>query len=238
MFEAILNETDARRATSVAETLLTHGLRAALTGGVAVEAQLRAHGRSFRQRSLNDLDLVVEDFEAIPSALAEDFWVSHVHPLAPQGKLLLQLVDRINAVRVDLFRAFGDTLLRAHSLDGDTSPLVSVAVEDLVARTTAHVCAALGRGRQVDGKHVTTLRRLMGLGDAKALDRAWHDHRLDLLMPFQDARREAVRLATLRTDLIVAEAHSSIETVCERCRPEGRFRPVASDVIVRLLGYR
>jgi thioesterase domain-containing protein len=54
VFAALLHEEDARRATETLGAVLAHGLRCALTGGLAIAAQLRAHGRPVERRRLND----------------------------------------------------------------------------------------------------------------------------------------------------------------------------------------
>src|SRR6476659_6893508 len=155
---------DARRASEVVATILAHGLRCALTGGLAVDAQLRVHGRSVEQRVLNDIDFVVNDFASIPGSLAASFLQHHVHPDAIDGKTLMQLVDEPRAIRIDLFRALGSTLSRAVTLDDETGELIVLSVEDLIARTTALVCGRLRRGQSVDVKHATAFTRLLGLG--------------------------------------------------------------------------
>jgi hypothetical protein len=75
VFAAFLSATDAKRASDVIEKLLANGLReCALTGGLAIEAQLRAHGRPIHRGALNDLDIAVESFGVLPAALA-DRWI-------------------------------------------------------------------------------------------------------------------------------------------------------------------
>ena len=113
MFAALLHHDDARRAREVVAAILAHGLRCALTGGLAVEAQLRVHGRSVEQRGLNDIDFVVADFAPIPGSLAASFLQHHVHPDAIDGRALMQLVDEPRAIRIDLFHALGSTLSRS-----------------------------------------------------------------------------------------------------------------------------
>jgi hypothetical protein len=72
VFAALLHEDDARRATETVGAVLAHGLRCALTGGLAIAAQLRAHGRPIERRTLNDIDLVVDGFRATPSRFMRD----------------------------------------------------------------------------------------------------------------------------------------------------------------------
>ena len=194
MFSAWLMRDDARKASEVVHRLLADGFRGALTGSLATEAQLRAHGRPTDRRALNDVDLVADRFKAIPASLAGRFLVHHIHPQAPEGKILLQLVDKNTGLRVDLFRAFGTTVTRANVVDRQTGGLPVLAVEDRVARSTAHVCGHLRQGRPVDGKYVRTFMRLTGLGERLQLAEAWRDHCQEVPGSLADAIREANQL--------------------------------------------
>lgn len=237
MFSSLLHPADARRATGVVTAVLAHGLRCALTGGLAIDAQLRAHGRSVEPRVLNDIDFVVEDFASIPGSLAASFLQHHVHPDAIDGRTLLQLVDHPRAIRIDLFQALGSTLSRAVKLDGETGELSVLSVEDLVARTTALVCGRLRRGQSVDVKHATAFTRLFGLGQPEQLAAAWNDHRQQMAGTLDAASREAIRLLGAHPELVVVEEYSRDASPCERCRAHGPFRPAPSGRIVEILGY-
>lgn len=237
MFAGVLNGVDARRATDVIEAVLAHGIRCALTGGLAFDARLRAHGRPGERRPLNDIDLVVEDFASIPESLAGAFLQHHVHPDATDGRTLLQLVDRPRAIRIDMFCAFGDSLLRASRMADEVGDLDVLSVEDLVARTTALVCGRLRRGQTIDVKHVAAFRRLRGLGQPSVLDAAWNDHRQQVPGTLEDASREAVRLLDAHRELMVVEEYSNTPAACGRCRAHGAFRPAPPDTIVEILGY-
>jgi len=133
VFAALLDRKDERRATDTVQAVLAHGVRCALTGGLAIAARLRAHDRPVARRALNDIDLIVHEFSAIPESVTASFLLHHVHPDAIEGKLLVQLIDEATGVRVDLFRTFGDTLTRASALAGDAGGLPVVCVEDLRA---------------------------------------------------------------------------------------------------------
>jgi hypothetical protein len=156
---------------------------------------------------------------------------------AIEGKTLLQLIDEAAAVRVDLFRAFGNTLTRAAALDEETGALQVVSIEDLVARTTALVCGSLRRGRTVDAKHATAFTRLRGLGRHEQLAAAWSDHRQAVPGTLEDATRETIQLLKAHPELVVVEEYSTLVVPCERCRERGPFRPGPADRIVQTLGY-
>lgn len=237
MFAALLCESDARRATEVVDALLAHGLQCALTGGLAIEAQLRARGRPVVSRQLNDIDFVVDDFASIPESLAGSFLQHHVHPDASEGKTLLQLIDRERVLRIDLFGAFGSTLSRACRLDDETGALRVISIEDLTARATALVCGTLQRRRTLDPKHVLSFTRLRGLGAPHLLADAWENHRQSVTGRLEEADAEAARLLERHPELIVADEYFSATPPCARCRQQGRFRPAPRDTIVEILGY-
>jgi hypothetical protein len=237
VFATLLHHDDARRATEVVEKVLAHGLRCALTGGLAIEAQLRACGRPVDPRHLNDIDFVVDSFASIPESLGESFLQRHVHPDATDGRTLLQLIDESRAVRVDVFQALGSTLLRARKLNDDTGVLNVLAVEDLVARTTALVYEHLRRDCTIDVKHAKAFIRLRGLGAREKLAAAWDDHRQQLPGTLAKASHEAARLLEAHPELVVVEKYSTDAVPCGRCREHGPFRPAPTARIIEILGY-
>jgi len=238
VFSAFLKADDARRTSGVIETLLANGLRdCALTGGLAIDARLRAHGRPIQERALNDVDLVVDRFDAIPPALVDGFLLNHIHPHAPEGKTLLQVIDRANALRVDLFRAFGTTMSRATVLDDQTGSLRVVSVEDLVARTTAHVYGQLQNGLEIDPKYVRSFMRLADLGRPTESIHAWDDHRQDVRLTLKEATRSAHELLRQHPELVVPDEYATAVTPCDRCQDYGPFRLAPAQAIVDILGY-
>lgn len=202
-----------------------------------MDTQLRRHGRPVERRSLNDIDLIVEDFASIPESLAGAFLQHHVHADATDGKTLLQLIDQPRAIRVDLFRALGGTLSRACRMDHETGDLDVLSVEDLVARTTAIVCGHLRRGKTIDVKHAIAFSQLRGLGRPEALAAAWDDHREQIPGSLEDASREAARLLEAHRELLVVDEYSADAPPCERCCTHGPFRPAPRALIVDILGY-
>jgi hypothetical protein len=235
LFDAILNEADATRATWVVHELLDHGLRGALTGSLAIAVRLRTRGRPREARPLNDIDFVLGGFADIPESLADRFLLNHVHPAAPEGKMLMQVIDAQRAVRVDLFRARGATLSRSSPVGAD--PLDVVSLEDLVARTTAHVYGHLRAGRVIEEKYVRSFLELSPFATELPVEEAWQDHREDVASSFAEAATDARSLLALYPELIVAGEYSSVIVPCERCCDHGRFRRAAPERIVEVLGY-
>lgn len=236
VLEEVLIAEDARRAAHAILTLGAHGLHAALAGGVARAIQLQAHGHATLPRHLNDVDLVVEGFSSLPPSLAGVFLLNHVHPSAAEGKILLQLIDEPQALRIDVFRTFGSSLSRTIRVAA-VEPLQVLAVEDLRARATAMVHLHLARDRPIDPKYVLALNELDGLGDRHVLNAAWEDHRQGVAGSFADAHQRASDLGTSRPDLLVSDVYSTVIEPCDRCRVVGPLRPSPPERIVEILGY-
>jgi hypothetical protein len=154
-----------------------------------------------------------------------------------EGKTLLQLIDREQALRIDLFRQFGATLMRTELLNGPTGPLSVISLEDLVARTTALVLGRLRRGKTIDLKHTRAFRRLAGLGEPGRIDVAWHDHRQSELESFDQASQLAHRLLDLHPELAIHEPSSAEVSFCPQCQDDGPFRSARPELIVKILGY-
>ena len=238
MLTEFLSTSDARRVSLLLEKLSGCGFReGALTGSLATAAHLLSQGRNTERRSLNDLDFVVGSFASIPGSLAEGFLVHHIHPHAPEGKLLLQLIDRDQALRIDLFRQFGATLTRTERIKGPTGPLTVISLEDLVARMTALVVGCLRRGKPIDPKHARAFRQLAGLGEPGRIDAAWRDHRQSELESFHQAAQLAHLLLDHHQELVIPERYSAEVSVCPQCQDDGPFRRSCPDIIVQILGY-
>ena len=122
-------------------------------------------------------------------------------------------------------------------LDEQTASLPVVAIEDLVARTTAHVCGRLRKGLEIDAKHVRSFMRLTDLGRRTQLTEAWEDHRQDVPGTLEAATREAHQLLGRHPELVVSEEYSDILTACDRCQDYGPFRLASRETIVDVLGY-
>jgi hypothetical protein len=225
MFAEFLSPSDAERVSLTLEKLSFYGFRGgALTGGLATEVHLSSLGRGTERRPLNDLDFVVESFASIPGSLAGGFLVHHIHPHAPEGKTLLQLIDPERALRIDLFRQFGATLTRIVWLNSPTGQLPIISLEDLVARTTSLVVGHLQRAGTIDLKHARAFRRLAGAGEPAKLETAWRDHRRSGPESFQQAARLGHQLLELHPELAIREQYSPEVKACAQCQDTGPFR--------------
>jgi hypothetical protein len=209
-----------------------------VTGGVAASAQLKTT-MAGDWRPLNDLDIVVESFDAIPPSWADGFLCRHIHPRAPAGKLLLQLVDAEAALRIDVFHAVGSTLARTgmHSIGGvGTARMVSL--EDLAARA-ATMILGLGRGKTVARKHVDDFDCLSATIDRARVEVAWSDHRrLDDPETFGAASARIASLVRTHQQLLVVPEYSQdVDAKCSACKTREPFVAAPATQVYAILGY-
>ncbi len=201
----------------------------ALTGGLAFQI----HGLNLALprslRPLNDLDFITTAFSDIPETLAEDFLFRHVHPFAPPGKTMLQLIDAENALRIDVFRASGQTMSRA-------VPIVSL--EDLVARA-ARILLDLAGGVAVPFQHGRDYLRFVESVDAVAVEAAWQDHRKpEQPATFAESSAMLRDLIPRSASLLITPQYSQDpDEACPRCTPTGAFQLADPKLVLLLLGY-
>jgi hypothetical protein len=193
-------------------------------------------GERTHQCALNDIDLVVASFDAVPETLAPAFLAIHIHPKAPAGKLVLQLADPEERLRIDLFSPYGDTLAGSKLLPDGAIGVAST--EDLAARA-AQVCLGLARGQSVARKHADDFRLLGAWADPRMIERAWRDHRReDDPVSFEEARAVINALLQSRAELLVVPTYSQdVEELCPKCEATGVWSLAPKSVILSLLGY-
>jgi hypothetical protein len=209
-----------------------------LTGGLAVELHRRRGELAIEPRPLNDIDFLVEAFEAIPSTAFAGMIFRHVHPHDPPGKTLLQAVDAETAVRVDVFRACGNVIARSIPMEVEGIELRVVSAEDLAARTT-RTCMDLPCGTPIPAKHARDFLRLIPLVDTNSNEEIWQEHRKPN-HPGSFAKTAALlfELIGSRQDLqIIANYSRDTTASCSRCEATEAFPLADAQHIFSLLGY-
>ncbi len=238
-FEQFLAPVDTTRVRRVLEKSARSGLdNFALTGGLALEAQIAGLGRGPRIRSLNDVDIVVESFASVPAALAETFLVRHVHPQAPEGKILVQLVDPHECLRIDVFRACGATIERSHPLSFGSTVIKVVSLEDLAART-GRLLMDIEHGAMVARKNAEDFKSLLEFIHLERVEAAWQDHRkASDPLSFKDSSTRLLQLIQFRGNLLVDFPYSrDVDAICPMCREVEPFRLASPRMIMSILGY-
>jgi hypothetical protein len=238
-FSTFLSASDAERAQRTFAKLLRHGVAPlVLTGGLAIELHQLRSGYAAEMRALNDIDLLADSFHDIPKTLSADLLFRHVHPHDPPAKTLLQCVDSETAVRMDVFRAYGNVMARAVSVEIAGGKVRMISVEDLAART-ARLCMDLASGTQVPAKFARAFLRLLPLVERGGLDAAWRDHRKpDHPGSFAETTNLIFDLIAQRNDLLIMPVYSQdTNEICTRCESTDAF-PLADASRIRcLLGY-
>ena len=238
-FDAFLTSSDAMLVFRLLEKLRLHDIhKFALTGGIAIETHLIAQDHAQRTRNLNDLDFVVESFASIPGTLAKSFLIGHIHPKAPEGKTLMQLVDPDEALRIDIFRAYGAAMKRCRPLFPGDAAIQMVSAEDLAAKA-ASLLMDLEGGSTVASKHALDFQRLVNAIDLDRVEIAWQDYREPRYpTTFKETSLRVRDLVLSRAELlIVPEYLQDADAVCPRCEEIQPFCLASAQTIKSILGY-
>jgi hypothetical protein len=234
-----LSEFDRDRARQTLDKLACHNIsRWALTGGLATELHIERHAGKSVLRPLHDLDFIVTSFDCIPTSLAADFLLRHVHPDDLPGKTLLQCVDPETGIRIDVFRAYGSVMERLVAVDLVPELSGMISLEDLTART-ARLCWDLAGNVFVAPKHTRDFLRLLELVNTHDVEPIWQEHRKPRSPEsFSDAAEEIRRLITARSELIISPVYCTDVTArCERCRNTPALPLADPTRVLALLGY-
>jgi hypothetical protein len=234
-----LSAPDAARAWGILGKLVRHDIRNwALTGGFAFEIHNLTLPLDRSVRPLNDLDFITDAFVCIPETLSQDFLFRHVHPAAPPGKTMLQAIDRENALRADVFRAYGDTMKRNVRVDLAFGRMQVVSLEDLVARA-ARLLLDLAEGRPVASKHARDYLRFIESVSSERIEAAWQDHRKPMHpATFRETKGVLQDLILTSASLLIAPNYSQDPNqVCPQCAPRRSFQLADPKVVLSLLGY-
>ena len=239
-FEDFLAAADAGRVVRVLRKLDALGLADhALVGGLALELNLAlnperdsaASGRP--RRPLNDIDLVVPDFGSLPGRLSDEFLVCHVHPYATPGRLMLQVVDAEEELRVDVFCGWRAAISRSRLVASDLAGVRVVSTEDLAASAAASMLMRLDRGERVSAKKAADFERVCDSVDGAGVKSAWNEHRgPDHPNSFADARSMVVEKVRAGGDRFAL----SRDAVCPRCEEAGAFRLSSAREAIRDIG--
>jgi hypothetical protein len=202
-----------------------------ITGSVAIALQTRDEG----QITLNDLDLVVASANALPPTLGEAFLVRHFHPHAQRGRILIQLADARERLRIDVFTVIGASLQRAASF---ANGLAVLSKEDLAARL-ASILLGLDRGRPVERKYLSRFERVSASIDVSAMARVWLEHRgSDDPATYDEAvkrfRAAALAHPELLQDPIYATA---VGPPCPDCAASSSFKCAPAERFLSVFGY-
>jgi hypothetical protein len=238
-FDQFLIPADAARVRRVLVKLASCDLHQfVLTGSLATGAHRVGLGQIPATRPLNDVDIAVGSFDSIPTTLGKNLLMRHIHPLAPEGKMLLQLVDPDERVRVDIFRACGATMARRQTLAFGKITLQVISLEDLAARL-ASLLMALEKGETVASKHAEDFKSLLPFVDPEGVESAWRDQRkLTDVATFKEASFRVENLIESRSNLLVVRKYSQdVNSICPRCEETGPFRLSAAMEIMSVLGY-
>ena len=238
-FEEFYEPNDANRLARTLRRLAEHDISCwALTGGAAIELHLEERGAARFVRPLHDLDFIAASFDCLPETLGNVLLPRHVHPHDPPGKTMLQAVDPVTAVRVDVFRAYGNEMERARTIVLAEAELRVVAFEDLVARH-AQLCCSMLRGHCTAPKYARDLLRMVEVAEPPNIQSIWSEHRKpNDPESFSEVLGLLREIIVSRPDLLVPPNYSTdVAAVCPRCEGTAAFRLADPQQVFALLGY-
>ena len=234
--EEYLAPADAERVHDVLKKLSNCDLDYAVTGGLASELGL---GSSLgRQRMLNDIDIVVPDYDALPATLGTAFLVSHAHPHRPKGKLALQLIDTVQRLRIDLFSACGATLARARPAQISDLPIKVLCLEDMACRIASEMMGFC-QGNTISPKSADDHLRTVQAAHPRLIEDAWQEQRRGsdpatyaeasiLIAKALEMKRGTFKKVVYSTDLA---------SVCAHCQNTAPFTIAKPKAVFEILGY-
>ena len=210
-----------------------------VTGSFAVEWNIREHGGRVCPRSLNDVDLVVDDASAISPGIGGKFLIHHFHPTREKGNVLMQLVEPKTRTRVDIFSARSESVVeRASRTWYEGTQFAVVSAEDLAARLLAIIAIVLD-GRTVDPKYVDSFSRLLEIVDQDAAGTLWHEYRWgNYTDEFLRTAEEVIEHIRRRQDLLKSIEYSQdVDADCEWCVETDEISITDRKEIFRQLEY-
>lgn len=234
-----LSPADADRAHRTLSLLCHHHVPPfVLTGSLAVQIHLLRVGHSMDPRPPNDIDFLAGSFDEFPQTLADDFFFCHVHPHQAPGRTLLQCIDPQTAVRIDIFHALGNTMLRAIPFKPGSRAIRIVSLADLTAYT-ARLCMSLAEGATLPHKHAQDFLRLLPVISNGEIEPVWREHRKpNHPESFAEAALLLQHLIASRKDLqVVTKYAQDIRTACPHCEQTEAFPLAERSRIPSLLGY-
>jgi hypothetical protein len=236
---AFLNTEDVTRCLGVLSKLERHLEGSViLTGGIATAWQLLSCGRSYQQRSLNDIDVVVEDLQYLPPSLSADFLINHFHPTRGRGRILIQLVDEEFCIRIDVFTPTTPTLMRRLKTAVGRTSCRLVSTEDISAKLLS-VIYAVTKGELVDPKYVEHFHLLFSVVDLVKTREVWREYRKeDQAVEFDEAVEAVERSIAVYPNLLQASSYSQdLNRTCQWCCDSEKF-PIAPAVkVCEILGH-
>ena len=157
-----------------------------LGGGVATQAQLMRSGESVEPRPLNDIDIIMRRLEDINPAVATDFYLWHWHPEAPNDGIYAALVDKQNALTIDIFgwQRFPPDREMA-DLEGE--PVYVRSTADLLTIFISAMYHRVTTGKPMIRKQFVDAQTLLAVASVDKVEYLWRSRHPDNPITAKDA---------------------------------------------------
>lgn len=210
-----------------------------VTGSLAAAWHLLRKEKLRKKSAINDIDTVVEDLGCIRPSLSEDFLINHFHPSREKGRILLQLVDAENALRIDVFTPSSETLFK-RLIDFKIGVAVcqAVSLEDILVKLLS-IIYPVAKGSHVESKYVKKFYLLLDSANLEAAKLIWQDYRkINQPIDFSEAVGIIEKTIAANPHLLKTEEfRRDLDFECQWCVKSETFPLSPRPKIYEILGY-
>lgn len=231
-FEDPFNKLESKKVYRSFLKLKKHLPNFILTGGIATSYYLFNFGIPTQKRKFNDLDVVIDDLNDLQPSVSRDFLISHYHPKNKKRKFHVMLVDKKEAIRVDIFPFLTKAASRVQKAQIDSQNYSMLSLEDLACRMLTN-CETFN----LDPKYFIDMLSLTAISDKKILREIWSEYAREN-PSFDDTYNASVSKVKSHPELLKKNIYSQdLNIVCEKCVNSPNFPLASNQEVYNLLGY-
>lgn len=232
------NISDAKRVRAHLTKLLPYidTNKMAIVGGLAIRYFLTKSGLEYPVRPFNDLDLKVEEADAVSPNVSKDFLVYHYHP--PQkGSFYIVLVDPTSKTKVDIFD--WNPPIESYTMVNFAGYKLKVqSMEDQLVKTVYDI-QRISQEKKVDPKQFKDTQLLMQIVNFKKANEIWRKRSFkDYPHSLQKAIERANNIVKQHPEWLQRDPFKMPKPYqCDSCQSSDGFNIVPMDKIYQVLGY-
>lgn len=208
----------------------------AIVGGLAIRYLLSKAGVDYPLRSFNDLDLMVENANAVSQTVSNDFLIYHYHP-SQNNSFYIVLVDPISRTKVDIFD-WNPPLEKYITVEFEGYKLKMRSVEDQLVKTVYDI-QRISEEKKVDPKQFEDTKLLMQIVDLKKADKLWRKRNFKGYPgSLEKAIERANKIAKQHPQWLQRDPFKRVEPYhCVACKSTKEFKITPMKEIYKILGY-
>lgn len=210
--------------------------KCSIVGGLTIRYHLSVNNIPYTIRPLNDIDLMVEEADAVSPTVGRDFYVYHYHP-PKNGSFYIVLVDPILKIKVDIFNC-DPPLEDPIEVKFFCYKIKIRGIEDQLAKTAFDI-QRISNDNKVDPKQFQYTRLLMKIANFKKADRIWKKRNYEkypksLLL----AIKRAEKIKFEHPEWSIKKPFRRTQPYkCRNCKSTDQFKITPMKRIYKVLGY-